>query len=596
MRNGRPLRWSRLTLCSKEFKLWALVSLFTCLTLATTASWSAQIDGGIFYVYRSETTDKYFKSQNQSYAQITKRWNPYLKKYGEYVKSLSRKELLGLSPPGVLILPTAVALDLQERAAIAAFVEKGGALLGNGLVGTRDENGKFTGLDFLHSIFRVKTHGFFHETEDSYLMPFGDGPVTWPIPAARRMPIAITKDSLLRISAPNEAAVVMDWARSMHSGEHGVMAFDEKGMSRVAYLSPPDNAWPNSRDGLILLDATLAWLRREPQAFKAAWPQGYVASHLIEMDTEDQFYSAPSFAKDLESEGFKGTFYSLTSEAAMEPDLVRDLMNRGHEIAYHADVHFGFKGDSAGEQELRIRFMKQQMQGVLGDRTVEVTGFRAPTESYDVITENLLRKHGILHHAADESASEDRLPFFSLSESGIPASKALVILPRTQLDDVSFVAMKLTPEEVNIILNFDLNLTVRSGSFGLLSVHSQNYVKGGLMQRAMGEYIRKVANYRDSLWVTRGDEITHWWRQREAVQVSQRWQDTDLEVSVNNTNSGSVAGLTVFVTLPAKNASFRVSSSPKSTTVRVKAVDAFRTALVFDSLPPGATQLRVSFP
>jgi peptidoglycan/xylan/chitin deacetylase (PgdA/CDA1 family) len=106
----------------------------------------------------------------------------------------------------------------------------------------------------------------------------------------------------------------------------------------------------------------------------------------------------------------------LTSLAVFYPDMVRDLMRRGHEIAYHADVHFGFKGDAPQEQELRIRFMKQQMQAILGDSVHLATGFRAPTESYDATTETLLRKHGLLHHAADESAHEDRLPFFSVSE------------------------------------------------------------------------------------------------------------------------------------------------------------------------------------
>ena len=570
--------------------------LLACCVLGTNGAWASEPEGGVLYFYRSPTTDKFFTSQSQSYERIIRRWRPYLKKYGEHAWDLTRDQLLAGVPSGVLILPTAVALDAQERAAILRFAALGGSLLGSGLVGTRDEQGQFVGLDFLHSTFHVRSHGFFAQSDDTFFMPFGDGPVTWPIPAGRRMPLSNTKDSLLRISAEHQAAVVMNWTRSMQAEPNGVMAFDEKNKSRVAYFSFADSAWPNSKDSLLLLDATLAWLRRQPQAYKAAWPQGYVASHLIEMDTEDQFHSATSFAKDLESEGFKGTFYSLTSEAAREPDVMRDLIKRGHEIAYHADVHFGFKGVSVGEQELRIRFMKQQMRGILGDRASEATGFRAPTESYDKTTEILLRKYGLLHHAADESAQEDRLPFFSVSEPGIPPDQALVVLPRTQLDDVNFITMKLTPEQVNTTLNYDLDLTVRSGAFGLFSVHSQNYVKDGLMLRTMGDYVRKVATYRDRLWVARGDEITRWWRQREAVRVDQEWVNNALQVTVKNANPGAVAGLTVFVTLHGKNASVHVSATPKSTAVRNKPVDAFRTALVFDSLPPGTTQLRVIFP
>lgn len=546
------------------------------------------------YLYVSPTTESYRKSQEQYYGMDYLRWRKHLKKYGERAREITREQLLAGLPAGVLVLPAAVALDAQERSAIEQFAAQGGALLGSGLVGTRDAQGQFAGLDFLQRNFHVRTHGFFPAAEDAFFMPFGDGPLTWTIPAARRMPLSVGPDSVLRIEADNTAAVFMDWSRSMQTQVHNVAAFHETGNSRVAYFSFPDSAWPYSKDTALLMDSTLAWLRRMPQAYKAAWPHGYVASHLIEMDTEDKFFSAPAFANHLESQGFRGTFYSLTSLAIFYPAMVRELMQRGHEIAYHADVHFGFKGDAPREQELRIRFMKQQMQAILGDRADQATGFRAPTESYDANTEILLRKHGILHHAADESAHEDRLPFFSVSEPGVPPEKALVVLPRTQLDDVSFMHLKFTPEQVTQTLNYDLDLTVRSGAFGLLSVHSQNYVEGGLMLRTMGDYVRKVATYRDRLWVARGDEIAAWWRQREAVQVDQRLVADALYVKLET--AAPVAGVTVFVTLPRKNATLQVASRGTAPSPQIKPLDAYRAALVFPTLTAGITQLRVTFP
>jgi Polysaccharide deacetylase len=545
------------------------------------------------YLYASPTTEQYMKTNGQSYERIVKRWRPYLIKYADEAKKITRAQLLAGLPKGVLILPTAIALDSEERSAIESFSASGGSLLGSGAVATRDSQGKDTGLAFLERTFRVRTHGFYPASDDSFFMPFGDGPVTWPIPAARRMPIANSQDSILRISSANGAAVVMDWSRTKQTSPHDVMAFDETSNSRVAYFSMPDNAWPNNKDANLVLDATLAWLRREPQAYKAAWPNGYTAAHLIEMDTEDQFHSAPNFAKDLESEGFKGTFYCLTSEAARYPNIVRDLIARGHEIGYHADVHYGFRGDPAGEQELRIRFMKQQMQAILGNRLAEATGFRAPTESYDRNTEILLRKHGVLHHAADESAHEDRLPFFSLSEPGLGPDQALVVLPRTQYDDVSYKALKYTPEQVLATLYYDLDLFVRSGAFGLLSVHSQNYVTGGLMLRTMRDYMRKVASYRKQLWVARGDEITTWWRQREMVQVDQQWARNALHIRLQA--SQAVSGLSVFITLPSKNAAIRVLPEKGAPAPHVRVIDDFRSALVFDRLEAGSAQVTLTF-
>lgn len=544
------------------------------------------------YLYASPTTADYMQQQGQSHALTVKRWRTYLRKYGAQFQRISREELLDGLKPGVLILPTATALDAQERAAIQQFAQTGGSLLGNGLIGTVDAQGQSAGLGFLEGTFKVRTHGFFGPDDGAFFMPFGDGPLTWPIPAGRRMPINTSKAQVLRISAQQEAAVLMNWARSMQTEPFSVMAFDESAGSRSAYFSLSDEAWSSSRDNSLIMDATLAWLLRLPYAYKAAWPHGYQAAHLFGMDIDDQFHAAPVFAKHLESEGFKGTFYSLTSEAVRHPGLVRDLMTRGHEIAYHGDVHFGFKGDAEGEQELRLLFMKQQMQSILGDRAFEATGFRAPAESYDRTTEQLLRKHGILHHAANENAIEDRLPFFSVSEPGMDSRQALVVLPRTQLDDVRFRELQYTPEQVTSNLAFNLDLTVRSGSFGLVSVHSQNYVDGGLMRLTMQEYLRKVATYRDRLWVARGDEITTWWRQREAVQIDQRLIKDTLHIALKN--PAPVPGLTVLVTLPRKDAKVRVVATGGAL-VRVKPMDSFRAALVFDTLPAGRTQLRVDF-
>lgn len=578
------------------FRLFRAAALVLLLIVASFA-WAVESVGGTVYLYASPTTAQYMLSQRQSYEQVVKRWRAYLKKYGTQARFVTREQLIaGVKPPGVLILPTAIALDKEERSAIQRFTAQGGSLLGSGLVGTRGADGEQAGLDFLQETFHVRARGFFPETDDSFFMPFGDGPVTWPIPAGRRMPMVSQKDSVLRIEAENIASEVMDWSRTAQTVANGVMAFSETAVSRLVYFSFADTAWPYSKDVVLVLDAAIAWLRREPQAYKSAWPNGYVASQLIEMDTEDKFASALNFAKHLESEEFKGTFYSLTSEAALVPNVVRELLGRGHEIAYHADVHFGFKGDSQGEQELRIRFMKQQMQGIVGERIAEVTGFRAPTESYDGTTESLLRKHGLLHHAADESAGEDRLPFFSVSERGIPHDKALVVLPRTQLDDINFRDLKFTPAQVNSNLAYYLDLTVRSGAFGLLSVHSQNYVAGGLMMVTMGEFIKKVATYRDRLWVARGDEITAWWRQREGVQVEQALQSKVLRVSLRSESPVPVHGLTVFVTLPYKNAPVQIAPVSSGGKVRVKSIDPFRVALIFDSVLPGSTNVNVTFP
>jgi hypothetical protein len=550
------------------------------------------------FLYFSPTTDHWLQTTGQSYEASFKSWRRYLKKYGSGAKEVDKNQLLAIgSGPAVLILPNCVALDSQEREAITRLANRGVSLFATGWLGTRNEHGALVGNDFLHQTFNVKTHGTFQSDDGLFMLPFGDGPLTWPLPAGRRMDLGDQINTAIRVESENVGAVMLGWDRIMDQKPHGVLAFNETSASRQVFLGLTENVWPVRLDSgeQAMLDAAMAWLRRQPQAFKAAWPNGYQAAHLIEMDTEDKYYAASNLADHLEKYGFRGTFYSLTSEVVRYPDVARDLLKRGHEIAYHADVHYGFGRQPVKEQELRIQFMIEQMRSVIGDRVKEATGFRAPTESYDVNTEALLRKYGLRHHAADPAASEDRLPFFSIAEKNLDTDDALVVLPRTQWDDVNFTYLRIPPDMVSRILEYDLNIAIRSGGFSLLSVHSQYYIDDGLMNGLMEPYIRKVATFKDRLWVARGDAITQWWRDRAKVQVRQSPATDNIGLSLKTPRE--VKGVSIFVTLPRRNAQVIWKPDARSGTAQyhLKPIDPFRTALIFDLLPPGETQGKIEF-
>ncbi|MDT8990057.1 polysaccharide deacetylase family protein [Curvibacter sp. APW13] len=553
----------------------------------------------LIYLYNSPHTAQLIKSQESSYENTLGRWRKYLKRYGKASRDLSRDDLVAGVEPGVLILASAQVLDEQEKRAIQSFADRGGSIWGTWAIGSRDPSGRFLGYEYLEHLFQLRVLGKYKVDTEWFLMPFGDGPLTWPVPAGRRMSVGdISDEMLIRVQSDNLAAVFMDWMRTKEqAGPGGAIAFHESSTARFVYYAFPERVWNYHKqaDWNAILDSTIAWLRREPRLFKGAWPDGRAAAHLMEMDTEDKFFSAPNFAKDLESIGVKGTFYCLTSMAVRYPDIVRDLRARGHEIAYHADVHFGFKDLDPAEQEMRVLNMKAQMKTILGDATGEATGFRAPTESYDAVTERILRRNGILHHAADPSATQDRLPFFSSAEPGLGPSAALVVLPRTQFDDVNFMRMLYGPARVEESLAYDLDLAVRSGAFSLLSVHTQNYVDGGLMAGTMGNYMKRVAEYKDRLWVARGDQIAAWWRTREPVKIQQRTGDGFIAFSADGTSGSIPSGLSVIVTHPRKGISPVVTlADGKPAKVQVKAMDAYRSAIVLDAQSP-TSELFVRF-
>lgn len=576
--------------------LWILVS-FWILPLAGLAK---PIADQPIYLYASPLTAQFLKADGTSYDVPLARWRKYLKKYGKSFKEVNRSDLLGKLQPGILVLASAQFLDDEERKAIQNFSTAGGSLLATGTTGFRDGTGQAKGDEFLYSLFNVRVLGQFSSKNDWFIMPFGDGPLTWPLSAGRRMSVGKAPENLLRIESPHLAAVFMDWIRSKDDvGPNGAIAFHESDTHRGVFFAFPESVWGFHKpaDMSLMLDSTMSWLKREPKLFKAAWPAGNVAAHLIEMDTEDKFFSAPRLADHLEKIGVKGTFYCLTSEAVKYPAIVKDLLARGHEIAYHADVHVGFKGIDPVQQEARIQAMKEQMRTILGDASNAVTGFRAPTEGYDVNTEILLRKHGILHHAADPSSHQDRLPFFSMAEPDVGTDQSIVVLPRTQFDDVNFKRLIYGPARIEATLAYDIDLIVKSGAFGLLSVHSQNYVDGGLMRETMGNYMQKVATHKDRLWIARGDQITAWWRKRELVKVKQVAHDKGILLQLSVNAPGKVDDLTVFVIHPVKGVLPTVQApGALAAKIRVKPVDAFRSALVFDKLPMGEFEYLVNFP
>lgn len=581
------------------FGVWLLVCLGWWCALSVQAK---PLTDQPVYLYRSPLTAQFFKLNEADYEDLLGHWRIYLRRYGKAFRELNRSQLIEDLEPGVLVLGSALLLDDEERRAIEAFVKNGGSLLATWATGVRGSTGQWMGYGFVESMFKVKVRGQIDRGSESWFMtPFGDGPLTWTLPAGRRMFMGKTAENLLRVESENLAAVYMDWDRSRDGeGPNGAIAFHEADSSRAVYFSFPESAWffHTPADVSLMLDAAMAWLRREPKLFKAAWPNGYVASHLIEMDTEDKFFSAPSFADHLEKIGVKGTFYCLTSVALKYPDVVKNLLERGHEIAYHADVHVGFRATKPQAQEERIKTMKDQMRKIIGDKSRLATGFRAPTESYDPATEVVLRKHGILHHASDPNAHEDRLPFFSKAEPQLSSEQALVVLPRTQYDDVSFRRLNFSATNVDESLAHDLDLIEKGGAFGLLSVHTQNYVEGGLMLQTMPKYLARVAALKDRVWVTRGDEIAEWWRQRERVDVRHSVNGNDHLLQISVKKPGAVQGLAVFVTHPARNAAPSVVSREdggRPVKTRIKSIDPFRSAIIFDKLDAGDFQFGVNF-
>jgi peptidoglycan/xylan/chitin deacetylase (PgdA/CDA1 family) len=554
------------------------------------------------YLYSSPITKAFFAANGTNYDTLKGHWEEFLRTHHQRSsRQISRAELLEGLKPGVLLLGSAVLLDAKEREAISRFGDSGGAIVASWGTGARDGKGQWAGYGFVEGLFDIKIKGVIaNGKNERFLNTFGDHPLSGLLPAGERIFMGDGAEQPLRIDGPQLAGRYFDWGRMPTAKDsNGAVAFTEKNGSRRVYLSFAESSWDyDERKALPrLLNGVFAWVRRQPQIMKAAWPDGAQSAQLLEMDTEDKYPNAEGFAKDLEANGLRGTFYSLTSIALKHKDVV-DRLAAKHEIGYHAEVHTGFKGKSEAAQTDRLKTMVDHMKEMVGSRALpKVTGFRAPTESYDPTTEKVLRSLGVKHHVVDPSATESRLPFFSKSEIVLGSEDAIVVLPRTQLDDLNYLGLKLSLEQATALIGLDFDYLHEAAALGVLSVHSQNYGTEGLMTQLAPVYLKQLQAHRKDVWTATGGEIEAWWRARERVLLNAALDETGKpaprDATVNNLKTldftvkapGNVRGLSFIVSHPAKGVMPKISQATGAAAAlplpEVRAIDAFRSSIVF---------------
>ncbi len=573
---------------------WLRWAISTCLLSVT-----AWIDVGhaavpqpldLVYLYSSPITSAFFSANGTSYDGLKQRWREYFRPYGRAFREVSHGDLVAGLKPGVLVLGSAALLDEPERKAIRLFAEKGGSVLVTWGTGVRDARGHWAGYGFIEDLLQMKvssdaTDQDKGENSARFLNTFGDGPLTWAIPAGERIFLGQVAETPIRVESPRLAARYFGWERyPAPKNGNGAIAFLEQGASRRVYFGFSESSWEYDERIQLpnLVDAVMAWLKHETSIYKAAWPNGILSAQLLEMDSEEKYLNALDFSRDIESANLRGTFYSLTSVARQHPDLVHKLSEK-HEIGYHGEVHVGYKGKTADEQRKRLNVMVSEMQDAVGSLALpRVTGFRAPTESWDVNTEKTLRKLGVRHNVTGPSASEGRLPFFSESEPALKPADAIVGLPRTQMDDLNLLGLRVSTDKASELIMLDFDYLREAGALGVLSIHSQNYSTGDLMTKITPPYIKRLQQRTDDVWTATGTEITDWWQARERV-VYRPVRGTGNRLSFEVRDPGKVKGLTFFVTHPALGAGPRsiAAVTPNAPLPELKRIDAFRTAVIF---------------
>ena len=549
-------------------------------------------------LYASPNSRAYLAGIGGNYETLLVPWRTYFLDRKLAVKEIEDATQLRNLKKGVLVLPSAVALSEEERAEILAFRAKGGAILTTWATGTRNGKGDWEGWQFLETLGAKVLGEIPSAAEVNHLILTGESPVSHSHPAGQRIGLGKTSESLLRATGEVVAGRFMNWARITETERRneGAIVYTEASVEsgRVVFFAFAESTW-ESRPlaAYAFIDDAMQWLQREPAIVLAAWPNGKRAAQIIEMDTEDGFANALSFASIMQALDYPATFYVLTSVGKLFPDVVT-LLARDFEVGYHGDVHDSFKGQTATIQEQRLQNMRREMASVLPD-TKGITGFRAPTEGFDETTEQLLPKYGIRHHASGPNDTEARLPFFAKIE-GLAKEDSLVVLPRTQRDDINLNLEKLTVDQTTQALIDDFDLVVNTGSLGLLSIHSQNFKPDSTLPKAMPGFLVHTKQRRALVWKARAGEVADWWRERERIKLSYNNTGKRLQFNITVTGDKPVIGTSLVMMMPQRGL-LPIVQPTKIGGIKpvVSLIDNYRATILFDSLNPGNHVYQATF-
>ncbi|MGV8899436.1 MAG: polysaccharide deacetylase family protein [Burkholderiaceae bacterium] len=558
--------------------------------------------GKRFFLYSSPNTSRYFSSSGTDYESVLAPWRSFFKKRQLPVVVVSNLNAIQRQPGSILVLPSAVALSSAEKRDLVAFQQHGGSILATGALGLRDNNGSFKGYGFLKRLFDIGVSGEIGpDDKDQFLNLSGDTPVTSGYSAGQRIWLENRTEKFLRLSGGRQAGFYTEWARKTATGAHtAAVTYGEHGAARNharwVVLGFPESSWsaePEQLDGL--LENSLHWLARGVVVTKETWPALYRAAYVVEMDTEEGFKNAEKLARMMDDIGKSATFYCITAEALLNPELTRELGKR-HEIAFHGDLHNSFRGMSETAQSGRFDRMQKEMSEILG-QSVRLAGFRAPMEEYNKSTERILQTKAFGHHAVDPNRTDATLPFFYQADDSVRAD-SLVIIPRTQRDDFTLPVAgegKDAEKLLRSAMVADFDNAVQMGSLGFLSIHSQHFGPDSLLAAVMPEFLEHAARYRPQVWITSSSQIAQWWRERERLEYSIKGVSGKFTITATITGLQPLDRGSLVITNSQSGVPVRIRAlKPGSPVANVKPIDELRSAIVFDGMAPGRYSFEVA--
>ncbi|MFW9767410.1 MAG: polysaccharide deacetylase family protein, partial [Candidatus Thorarchaeota archaeon] len=161
-------------------------------------------------------------------------------------------------------------------------------------------------------------------------------------------------------------------------------------------------------------------------------------------------------------------FPTIAAVAKMKPDLVKMIVDEGHEVASHGYNHVRYPTLTSAERE---RDLKLSLQ-VFKKMGIEVNGFRAPYDNYtddmpELIEQTVLIWDGGFGYRAEH---REKTHFFHADISG-QKSRVTYIPLNIQSDDRLIDSMGLNPQEVTKTLNAEVSNAAKTNGIIMFDLH-----------------------------------------------------------------------------------------------------------------------------
>lgn len=528
-------------------------------------------------LYLSEHTRRYLSSVGGNYEVLGSAWRRYSQERQNRLSVVSDLKDLKATSGEVLVLPSALALDDSERAALKAYQAQGGRLLMTWATGTRDGAGQWRGWDLLENFGQLKFAGEQPRDDGFRRMGLvGQAPISHRVGAGDMVQLGNTSESVLRLRSPFVAAYALSeqgapLAAALDEGPV-VFAEHEASGSRVVVLGFAETSWEYQPHLIYtLLDGALAWLVSHPSLMVPTWPQGRSSAQVVTLSpTADGPEPSPhleGWLKLLSRAQARASVYLPST--AITQDQATHL--RPHELLWALPAGWA----TANQPATALAPLK----ATLSTHATPLPGADAGWATIPSTAHQAVYDSGFRHLLSLADANVPALPYFANLRGEIPGDRLVVLPHRVQ-----------PPQQVPT--SAQLQLSQRLGGLAVWSLGQGTPADAEALATIWPAWRRSAPQ----AWFATSTEVSQWWRQREHIKLDTRVRGQRLEFDLTLVGDSPPERVDLILILPRHQRLPQVSALKLNMPqANVSLLDPWRALISFESLPKGNYSYLVTF-